>query len=283
LAVVRCGENSQHLSWSNTNRKFDIGVSYYGDEAKIDFPETDYMHSAKGGKWDGIYMFFQEFPHLLDQYEYFWLPDDDIAATAEDVNQLIAIAEHQKLAICQPALDNQSYYSHYITLVSPSFQLRHTNFVEIMAPLVSASLLKQTLHIMAETRSGFGLDFLWPRLAAEQSGTHKVVAIIDSVRVRHTRPVGGNLHSFMRKVGGNSALDELETILGQFDVRRGSVINGIAVPRIKILSGIQVSGQYCHGPWLALITATDLLFKHRNKVQRTYFFAIFRHALKSII
>lgn len=283
LAVVRCGDNSLHTSWASVDRAFDVGISYFGNDADKAFPEADFVHRYKGGKWDGLYNFFETFPQVLEQYDYFWLPDDDIAGQADALNRLIAIAGEHKLAICQPSLDDQSYFSHTVTLHHSSFQLRYTNFVEIMVPLISAGLLKQTLHRLAGNRSGFGLDFLWPQLAAEQSGGPYTAAVVDSVSVRHTRPCGADLHALIKRSGGPSVLDELQTTLADVSEKRGATIRGISVPRVTMLSGLDLAGRRRSGVRLALAAAQDLLFRHPNQVQGVTPASAARHALKVLV
>ncbi len=140
LAIVRCGDNSLHESWAVGDRKFDIGISYFGDDLE-DFPEAAFVHRGKGGKWDGISAFFRyssRKPSTATTSS--WLPDDDICASTADVNRLLELGEALGFEVFQPSLDDQSYYSRLITLKHPSFDARHTNFVEIMAPVLSRRL-----------------------------------------------------------------------------------------------------------------------------------------------
>ncbi|MBZ5762950.1 hypothetical protein LAV84_25750 [Rhizobium sp. VS19-DR104.2] len=282
LAVVRCGDQSLHGSWCGEGRQFDVAVSYFGsDETKL-FPEANYVHRGKGGKWDGIYGFFKEHPETLTIYEYFWFPDDDIRATTSDVNRLFAAGRSHGLLVYQPSLDRNSYYSHLITLQHPSFDLRYSNFVEIMVPVLSRAILAETLESLKDSKSGFGMDFVWPKLAVELSGKLESVAILDSVTVCHTRPVGGKLHQLIKKVGGNTANDDLVSTLGRTRMKRDSLINGVAVPRIRVLSGVDISGVHLSGPRLSMRIAGDLIGRYRNAVQPVYLTAAVRHALKSL-
>jgi hypothetical protein len=283
LAIVRCGDASLHHSWSGGARRFDIGISYFGDDAAKVFPEARFVHRGKGGKWDGLFSFFAQFPEAIKEYEFFWFPDDDISADVAAINRLIEIRAEHRLEVCQPSLDDHSYYSHLITLRHPSFTLRHTNFVEIMVPLVSRAILKKTLPMIERTRSGFGMDFVWPKMAAEISGeATRSSAVIDSVSVRHTRPVGGSLHKMMQKLGGRSVLDEMSIALEGIEGKRNASINGIATPRIRILSGVDRSGKYRRGLSLLPPVAADLLAVNANKVQPIRRMAAIRHALKAI-
>ena len=170
LAVVRCGDKSLHAQWATPSPLFDVAVSYFGPDAERPFPEAAYVHRGVGGKWDGLYAFFQAFPETVGRYDYYWFPDDDIAASAADVEAMIRAGERYALDLFQPSLDRASYFSHLITLNHPSFALRYTNFVEIMVPVLSARLLAKALPTMAVAKSSA------PRLIAIARGEARAMA-----------------------------------------------------------------------------------------------------------
>lgn len=281
LAVVRCGDASLHRSWAAGHDLFDVAISYFGDDAERTFPEARYVHRKKAGKWDGVFDFFATFPDAADAYDYFWFPDDDIEARAEDIAQLIDIGREHDLALFQPALDRRSYYSHLITLRNSSFTLRYANFVEIMAPVLRKDLLARALPTMASTRSGFGLDFLWPQIAGEIAGdASRACAIIDAVQVTHTRPVGGALHAFMKASGGAPALDELAQTVQKVQGRAKAQIKGVPTQRIRVLGAIDRQGARIPGWQAAHAIALDLVTRDANAVQKIPALGVVRHALK---
>jgi hypothetical protein len=282
LAVIRCGDRSLHRNWVTGRRHFDVGVSYYGSDSAVEFPEADYVHRCKGGKWDGLFHFFQQFPEVTDRYDYFWLPDDDIDAMAADVDRLFALGFENNYHVYQPSLDEHSYYSHLITLRHPSFDVRYTNFVEVMVPFISRETLVRSLPFIEKTASGFGLDFLWPQMVREiEREAYHGVAIIDAITVCHTRPVGGNLHQFMRDTQRHSAMDEMDATMEWIKDARGARINGVSVPRIRILSGTIRSGRHLSGLALARRVGLDVLFRLTNRSQPVRWFAAVKHAAKA--
>jgi hypothetical protein len=259
-----------------------VGISYFGDNAEEHFPEADYVHRSKGGKWDGIYKFFKQFPEAAERYDYFWLPDDDISATAEDINRLLQIGARSGYHVFQPALNEHSFHSHLITLEHPSFEVRYTNFVEVMVPVISREILIRTLPLLENTRSGFGLDFVWPRMVEDIVGEQfQGVAIIDSVTVCHTRPVGGSLHQFMSKTNGRSALEEMAATMIDVTGVRSATINGVKIPRIRIFAGVARGGRRLTGHRLVIRVAIDLLRRHINRSQPIGWYAALKHALKA--
>ena len=263
-------------------RNFDVGVSYYGSSSTLEFPEADYVHRYKGGKWDGLYRFFKQYPEVIDHYDYFWLPDDDIVAAAADVDSLFSLGIENAYHVYQPSLDEHSYYSHLITLQHPSFSVRYTNFVEVMVPFVSREALVHSLPFIEKTASGFGLDFLWPQMVRNIKGkAYRGVAIIDTITVCHTRPVGGDLHQFMRDTRMHSAMDEMDETMEWVNDTRGTRINGVSVPRIRILSGTIRSGRQLNGLALTRQVGIDLLYRFTNQAQPVRWLAVVKHAVKA--
>jgi hypothetical protein len=284
LAVVRCGDASLHQSWSGAGRDFDIGVSYFGDDLTREFPEARYVHRAKGGKWEGLFGFFKKFPATIEQYDYFWLAEDDILSDVDTINALCQIAVDYNLEVCQPSLDTNSFYSYLITLRHSSFLLRYTNFVEIMAPLITRAVLQEMLPMFEHLRIGFGLDFVFPVVASKISGhADRCTAIIDSVSVCHTRPVGGPQHKMIKQAGGPSPLDELRAVVEGLDIPRKSSGYGVAVPRIRVLSGWDRRGKFRHGIGMIPDIIFDLLLKERNKARGVSVVPVVKHALKTIL
>lgn len=227
--MVRAGDASLHPDWraGSDSPTFDIAVSYYGDTPEA-FSDAVLVHRCKGGKWEGLSAFFANHPEILERYDWFWLPDDDIAATADDLNRLFDIVEARGLEIAQPSLSWDSYYSHLITINNPRFELRYTNFVEIMVPLLSAAHLRRVLPSFAGRRYGWGFDSCWPRLMPNPP--HRA-AIIDAVIVHHTRPVWtGGLY----EKGIAAARKESIEIFSSF---------GFSTPRNVVYAGVDRSGR----------------------------------------
>ena len=213
LVVVRCGDNSLHDQWLGADRVWDLAVSYFGSNATRHFDHATFVHRYQGGKWDGLADFFREYSWCLESYDLFWLPDDDIAANCDGINRLFTAAQQLGLELAQPSLAPGSYLSHLVSLRNPFFEYRHTNMVEIMVPLLDRRLLNTVLPLFARTKSGFGLDYLWHRYTSDPRTR---VAIIDSVEVTHTRPVGGPLRTLLA-AGQETAYQEQERLLAGFD------------------------------------------------------------------
>lgn len=209
LVVLRAGDGSLHPGWiAQPNRDFDIFVSYYGKQPGLHQDSADYYEHRPGPKWPCIAELLAAHPQLLEQYDAFWFPDDDLAAGTDTLNRMFALFHGHALALAQPALTADSYYSWKAVLQNPSYILRHVDFVEVMAPLFDRHALRVCLPTFAQSRSGWGLDWVWPSLVSR--GRDAAVAIIDATPVKHTRPLGGDLYKNNPEL--NPALDEAKLV-----------------------------------------------------------------------
>jgi len=80
-----------------------------------------------------IHLFCLSNLELIDQYDYIWLPDDDVLIYPDQINKLFNVADYYKLYLCQPFM--VGVVSHSITKHVDNYILRYTNFVEVLAPL----------------------------------------------------------------------------------------------------------------------------------------------------
>ena len=213
LVIIRAGEKTLHRAWleNATNRNWDIIVSWYGSTEYEPVADERVM-LIKGGKWDGLYKTITALPDLLDQYDYFWLPDDDIATDCDTINRVFDLMRQHGLNVGQPSLSWNSYFTHFVTLNVPGLHLRYTNFVEVMVPCLNAETLRQVLLLFAETMTGFGLDWVWTRL---DENPERKAAIFDCITVHHTRPLGVYLYNIALKNGQNPN-QELTLLLNKF-------------------------------------------------------------------
>ena len=284
LAVVRCGDSSLHRLWAEETQLFDVAVSYFGHDADKIFPEARYVHRLKAGKWNGIYAFFAAYPELLHAYDYYWFPDDDLALDAKAADQLVKMGQEYQLDLFQPALDEKSYFTHLITLVQRENILRYTNFVEIMAPVMSQRLWAQACAGCAETRTGFGLDFLWPQMVADmrRDGSYGC-AILDSITMEHTRPVGSVLKAVVASDGGRSGREEMAIVLESVRHRNPLFRSlKLAVPRKCIYASLRHNGRMVAGLKQAWQIAKSLL-NIRNTVQPLQRWRILRLAITATL
>jgi hypothetical protein len=198
LALFRAGPSSLHPQAVQrlAQQNFDYALSWFGDAAPAHADGAAFVHMQKGAKWPGLEQTLVAHWDTIQKYEYVWLPDDDLLCEPESVSRMFAICHDLQLDLAQPALTRDSYFTHLLTMQHTEFQLRFTNFVEIMAPVLSIDMLARVFPTLKGNISGYGLDNLWPRLT--QLGK---VAVIDDTPVKHTRPVGGPNYAFNKEIG----------------------------------------------------------------------------------
>ena len=251
LVIVRAGDHSLHPGWlgDENQRHWDIVVNYYGDQENLYCESHVQRIDSKGPKWPALHLLLQENPNFLNMYDYIWLPDDDLSTTMSEINNLFSVMYEYKLQIAQPSLEQSSYFSHLLTIHNDNFQLRFTNFVEIMAPCFATELLTKAMPFLNAGLSGWGLDFIWQKLVDVPENQ---IAIIDDVQVRHTRPVGGPNYKTLQERGISpwdeflticklASIDENPTIRTLWGIMRdGKILDARKKPNIftlKLLSG----------------------------------------------
>lgn len=215
LVIVRAGAASLHPYWLRgaRQRSWDMIVSYY-DDADHEHPPDVRVVRQPGGKWDGLYRTLKA-ADVFERYDYIWLPDDDLMVSAGEIERLFGLMRQHDLAVGQPALTPDSYFTHFLMLRCPGFVIRFTNFVEIMAPCLRADILEAVHRDFADSMSGFGLDGIWCRLdSAGRRG-----AVLDSVTMKHTRPLGHGLRATMTTLG-ISAEDEESDLRARYGLQK---------------------------------------------------------------
>ena len=191
LVLLRAGPGSLHSQWrrdlAEADRSWDLCLSWYGPADALP-TDADGVVPGPGTKFEGLAGFIATQPWIWD-YDYVWLPDDDLMTGWADINLLFGLCAEYDLLLAQPSLAPGSHVNQPITGQIPHFLLRFTSFVEIMAPVFAAAALRLCAPTFAMNRTGYGLDHVWPRLIGAPTCR---IAVIDAVGVVHTRPLGTN-------------------------------------------------------------------------------------------
>lgn len=248
LVIVRAGDRSLHPMWTQAEetRTWDLVVSYYGSDPAAFRSSGERRIDDRGPKLPGLHALLAR-EDFWRAYDYIWLPDDDLAVSEPAINRLFALASSHDLALAQPALSWVSFFSHDLTLRSPGFRLRYTNFVEIMAPCFRREFLGTCLSTFIENRSGWGLDYLWPRMLP---GGQRLCAILDEVEITHTRPLGGPNYDELRALGTTPRQEQarlfrkygippdIEPVIVAAIDARGTLLSGASQTEADTLRGI---------------------------------------------
>lgn len=194
LVISTVGDESLHSEWIQNEPNFDLVLLYYGNNDQIVkeyAKQTPYVYMAKGEKYHLLKSLILSSPEFISNYKYIWLPDNDVSISTENINKMFEIADKYNLCLAQPAM--KGHVSHRITLPQPNNLLRYTSFVEVLAPLMNLETLMLCKDTFDENYSGWGYDFLWPYLLDYPKDK---IAIIDSVIMTHTKPIGTDYSRF---------------------------------------------------------------------------------------
>jgi hypothetical protein len=193
LVVLRAGDGSLHREWiGGAERDFDLFISYYGQVEGRHAEDADYYEVRRGPKWPCIADLVDAHCALIEGYDACWFPDDDLSVDTATLNRMFAFFRAYRLCLAQPALTPDSFHTWNTLLLDPECHLRFTGFVEVMAPLFSREALRVCAPTFRQSRSGWGLDWVWPTLC-RRAGLDGI-AVLDATPVWHTRPVGGELY-----------------------------------------------------------------------------------------
>jgi hypothetical protein len=197
LVIVRVGDLSIHKEWltPESDRNFDLFVSYYGDNPGRYADTCDLYEQRKGPKYIGLSEWMQELGERVFEYDAVWLPDDDIQTDATNISRMFDLFNEHKLMLAQPALTQNAFFQ--VTVQHIGYLLRYTDFVEAMVPIFSAEALRICLPTFSKSITGWGLEHVWAKLLDYPK---RKLAILDAVPVKHTRPPGkGDLYDNIKK------------------------------------------------------------------------------------
>lgn len=186
LIIITAGIKSLHFPWLRLEeRSFDLFVvDYSPDQALKDTP-CEYYLAQEDAKWFSTSDAMEVLGEKLDLYHYIWCPDDDLFIQPDEIDAMFALAKKLRLDLGQPALTRSSYYSFRITLQIPFMSYRLTNFIEIMAPFFTPSLMRQVQPYFKVSQTGWGMDHIWQNMV--EKGKLRM-GIIDRHPIVHTRP-----------------------------------------------------------------------------------------------
>lgn len=212
LVIVRAGDGSVHNRWgrdiADADRTWSLLVSFFGEDEAALQPPYEYIARHKGQKWPAVFELAES--GELPPFDFVWCVDDDIDCDWSTVNRLFELVARHGLDLAQPALGEGSYVAHAVTRRRPDCLLRYTSFVEVMAPVFSRAAFETCAPPMPFAKSGWGLDFVWPKLLGYPRDR---IAILDAVPVRHTRPVGS-------RYALHAAAAEMAAMMKRFGAQR---------------------------------------------------------------
>ena len=241
LIISPIGDSSVHGSWLSEPelRSFDLFLMYYGERADFGRAEAAHYFQRKGFKWELIDHALKQHGEILGRYSNIWCPDNDIRADTRGINRMFELFEKYALQMAQPAIA-AGEVSYEALRQRPGVVLRYSPYVEVMCPLFTREALWRIGPTLLESRSGWGLDWIWPRFFARHE-----IAILDAVGVEHAGPLGrGENYSELAKLGirPGEEFDRVVAKYGGFDrkLHKKFVSGTVKLPTIRE-SGVRES------------------------------------------
>jgi hypothetical protein len=196
---VRSGAKSLHPAWiaGVEERGWDLFVCPYETVPFVSEPRRGVIvgEPIAGQKWTGLRERLRRWRGWRD-YDHVMFAEDDLLAGPSVWSSFFDFCRERGAVLAQPALTQDSHYSHLMTLANRHFIWRATTFVEVMAPTVTPDALCELLPTLDHTPTGFGwgMEAAWSKLLG-----YAGIYIADALTIRHTRPVGINRHGAMRR------------------------------------------------------------------------------------
>jgi len=150
--------------WINENMEYDIYIIYYGDNDDIFNKyknKVKYAEKRKGSKFQNFKYFYNTYPDIINKYERFFILDDDIIITVDDINKMFNMSIKYNLKICSPSLNPKCKHSFKITCNVPDRILTYTNYVEVGYVLLTLDAIKKFIHLQDDSLIGWGIDVLY--------------------------------------------------------------------------------------------------------------------------
>lgn len=199
LLLTTVGNSNHWKTWLQVNRNYDIGLIYYENNNNYTEQESeaDFFWHRLGFKYPTLYSILEENPQLLE-YEYIWMPDDDIEIRDNTINNLFELASKYNLDMAQPSIIPKNY-TWPVTVHQEGTILRYCSMVEIMCPMFKGSILKELHHTLKVSKTGWGLEGIWSKLLGWPKDK---IAVIDSILVEHVKKLNthnGELYKKMRR------------------------------------------------------------------------------------
>jgi len=149
--------------WIDSNMEYDIYIIYYGDNDEIfnKYKEkVKYIDRRKGSKFQNFKYFYDTQIDIINKYKQFFILDDDIIISVNDINNMFKISIKYNLDICQPSFLSTGKISWDITTHKKDMLLTYTNFVEVNTPLFNRNALDNLMKVLDNSLIGWGIDYL---------------------------------------------------------------------------------------------------------------------------
>jgi hypothetical protein len=124
-------------------------------------------------------------------YDWILVVDDDVRLPLRFLDRFLALCQHFRLDLAQPAQTLRSHSAWRVTRRRPASLVRETRFVEIGPLTAFGAGPAAELLPFPGLRYGWGLDLHWAALAAERGWR---LGVVDATPVRHESATVGSTY-----------------------------------------------------------------------------------------
>ena len=179
LVFASVGDQNSLSHWIGNNDHYHIFLVYYGNEDNQEKwlkKSSDYFEKRQGSKFQNFYHYFLEKRELFDSYDRFFLLDDDIFISSDDIVRMFEFSKQGDWSMCGPTFSEESKHS-YELMISRKNGYRVTNFIETNVPLFNKKTLQKLMDAYDPKLISWGIDYLCSQII-----DHDKIALNDEIQ-----------------------------------------------------------------------------------------------------
>jgi hypothetical protein len=208
---LQCGAGSLWGNWQPAqDQSWHMLINHYDPTYAGKIPCDVEFHQAgtfPGTKFTALFSILENFPHILEPYEYILLLDDDVFFEDGDISRLFSVVQQHGWDMAQASLSADSHCSFQVFFNPNKSGWRQVNGVELMMPVYSAHILGVVKQLIGQSVSGWGFDPALSTIAAEQGFR---AAVVDDIIAQHSKPINADIGQYYQMLHRAQIYPEIE-------------------------------------------------------------------------
>jgi hypothetical protein len=178
------GRDEYYKTWFSENPDYDIILMIYND---LQIPK-EYQDKCKAiyrrrGLSGSLLKWLFENELIIQNYDYYWIPNDDVTIYADDINLLFCYMKEYQLTIASPSLlkDESNINSAGISYCH-GVGVRYVPATESICDCYESQFLETVLKYFGINKSAWGIALLISKIANDEN---RKIAIFDYILTKH--------------------------------------------------------------------------------------------------
>lgn len=163
LLFVSFGDNTKFIDlWINDKQNYDIFGIYYGNDNLIYNKyksKFTFIDKHIGDKFQNFNYIYKK-KKLIEQYDYFFLLDDDIIINYDEINNMFNLSVKYKLKISTPSFLPAGKIGYPTLKHKQDVILSYTNYLDSNSLLFQKDALKNFMEVYDDSLIDYGIDVL---------------------------------------------------------------------------------------------------------------------------